>query len=364
MNYNTQIFIQGREISLNSPTYFIADIAANHDGDLQRAKELIWLAKKAGADAAKFQHFKASRIVSDFGFKHLGGQLSHQSKWKKGVYEIYEQYECNRGWTEELAKTAKDANISFLTTPYDLEAVEMLDRYILAYKIGSGDITWTDFIEVVSKKNKPVLLATGASTMEDVERAVDVILARNPNIVLLQCNTNYTGSMENFQYVNLRVLSTYGIRFPQMLLGLSDHTPGHSTVLGAIALGARVIEKHFTDDNNREGPDHPFSMNPQSWRQMIERSRELELSLGTGVKRVERNEMDTVVVQQRCLRLTRHMKSGERLTTDDLEALRPAPAGSVKPYDLSKIIGATLKVSKVAGDALYQTDFMIERREM
>lgn len=364
MKYNSQVFINGKEISFDRPTYFIADIAANHDGELQRAKDLIWLAKKAGADAAKFQHFKASQIISDFGFRNLGSQISHQSKWKKSVYEIYEQYECNRAWTEELAKTAKDANIDFMTTPYDVEAVAMLDQYIPAYKIGSGDITWVDFIEVISKKGKPVLLATGASTMEDVERAVEVIVAHNPQIVLLQCNTNYTGSAENFHYVNLRVLSTYAVRYPQMLLGLSDHTPGCATVIGAIAMGARVIEKHFTDDNNREGPDHPFSMNPSSWREMIDRSRELEMSLGTGIKRVEQNEMDTVVVQQRCLRLACDMKEGEKLKAGDLEVLRPAPPGSVKPYDLSKVIGATLRLSKVAGDALFLSDFTCDKREM
>jgi len=356
MRYDSVLFINNREISIDKPAYFIADIAANHDGNLQRARDLIWLAKKSGADAAKFQHFTARHIVSAYGFKHLGGRLSHQSSWKKSVYEIYEQYECNRAWSDELARTAQTAGIDFMTTPYDEEAVAQLDKYLPAYKIGSGDITWSDFIEVVAKKGKPVLLATGAAAMEDVERAVDAVLAHNRQIALLQCNTNYTGSLENLRHVNLRVLQTYAIRYPHMLLGLSDHTPGHATVLGAIALGARVIEKHFTDDNGREGPDHPFSMNPASWREMIDRSRELEVSLGDGVKRVEQNERDTVVVQQRCLRLVRDKAAGDRLTTNDLEALRPAPSGSVKPYDLANMVGRTLAVPKVAGDALYHAD--------
>jgi len=120
--------------------------------------------------------------------------MSHQTTWKKSVFEIYKQYECDRDWTGELVKTAKEAKIDFITTPYDTEAVELLDPYIPAYKIGSGDITWTHFIEIIAKKNKPVILATGASNMEDVERAVDVILRHNHQLVLLQCNTNYTGS--------------------------------------------------------------------------------------------------------------------------------------------------------------------------
>lgn len=356
MRYDSIIHINEREISVGSPTYFIADIASNHDGMLSRAKALIWSAKEAGTDAVKFQHFKAEKIVSDYGFKHIDGQFTHQASWKKTVFEVYKQYECNRDWNEELAETAKKAGIHFMTTPYDVEAINMLDRYIPAYKIGSGDITWTDFIEIVAKHGKPVLLATGASMMEDVERAVDAVLKYNRQIVLLQCNTNYTASIENFRNINLRVLQTYAIQYPNMLLGLSDHTPGYATVLGAIALGARVVEKHFTDDNSREGPDHAFSMNPTTWREMVDRSRELESALGDGVKRIEQNEMNTVVVQQRSLRLVRDMRAGEKLNVSDLEALRPAPKNALKPYRISDVIGKALVVPKVAGDALYESD--------
>lgn len=360
MKYNSAIHIGEREVSLSQPTYFIADIAANHDGELSRAKELIWLAKKSGADAAKFQHFKANQIVSDFGFKSLGHQQAHQMSWKKSVYETYAQYECNRAWTEELVKTAKEAQIDFLTTPYDLDAIELFNSYVPAYKIGSGDITWLDFIERVSQKGKPVILASGASTMMDVERAVEVIISHNPQLALLQCNTNYTGSLENFRHINLRVLQTYAITYPNMVLGLSDHTPGHASVLGSIALGARIIEKHFTDDNNREGPDHLFSMTPMTWREMIDRSRELELALGNGIKRIEANESQTVIVQRRCLRLTRNIKAGEVISQKDLESLRPAPKDSIEPYHIGKFIGKTLAISKTSGDAIYPGDFVGE----
>lgn len=356
MKYDSTIFINGREISIDSPVYFIADVASNHDGELTRAKDLIWLAKKAGADAVKFQHFRADKIVSDYGFKKLGGQISHQDSWKKSVYEIYKECECNRDWNEELAETASEARIDFLTSPYDAEAIDMLDPYLPAYKIGSGDITWTGIIETIAKKGKPVILATGASNMDDVERAVAAVLKHNRQIALLQCNTNYTGSLENFKYINLKTLQTYSLRFPSMVLGLSDHTPGHATVLGAIALGARVIEKHFTDDNNREGPDHPFSMNPLNWKEMVDRSRELELALGDGIKRVEKNETETVMIQRRCLRLKRNMEVGAKLTVDDLEPLRPIPRGSLEPYHLAEVVGQTLAKAKEAGEALYTND--------
>lgn len=356
MRYDDVLLINGRKISINMPTYFIADVASNHDGDLSRAKELICLAKDAGADAVKFQHFKAKTIVSDYGFKTLGKKLSHQSTWQKTVYEIYEQYECNRDWNEELTKTATEANIDFMTTPYDFEAIELLDQYISAYKIGSGDITWTDLIEYVAKQKKPVILATGASNMEDVERAVESITLYNRQIALLQCNTNYTVSVGNFSNINLRVLLSYSLKYPNMILGLSDHTPGHAPVLGAITLGARIIEKHLTDDNNRAGPDHSFSMNPNTWREMVERSRELEQALGDGIKRVESNELDSIIIQRRSLRLVRDIQEGEILRENDLEALRPAPKGSLPPYMIEQVIGRSIAKTKIAGEALCLSD--------
>ena len=133
-------------------------------------------------------------------------------------------------------------------------------------------------------KKKPVILATGASTLKDVDRAVKEIFKSNKDICLMQCNTNYTAENNNFNHINLNVLKTFKKRYPKIILGLSDHTFGHSTVLGAITLGARMVEKHFTDNNNREGPDHKFSMNPKSWKDMVDRSRELENSLGSGKK--------------------------------------------------------------------------------
>lgn len=356
MLYDSAIFINGREISISQPCYFVADIASNHDGDLDRAKLLIKLAKDAGADAVKFQHFKAEKIVSDYGFRSLGGQLSHQAKWGKPVFDVYKQYECNRDWNLELAETAKAVGIDFMTTPYDVDAVELLDAYLPAYKIGSGDITWPDFIAYVAQRNKPVMIASGASDISDVIRAVDAVLQNNRQLILMQCNTNYTGSLENFRYINLNVLRSYALKYPGMVLGLSDHSPGHATVLGAVALGARVIEKHLTDDNSRIGPDHGFSMNPQTWNDMVCRTRELEMALGDGVKRVEENEKQTAVLQQRCVRVTKNLAAGTVLTPDCVEVLRPAPEGAMRPYQMHEVVGKALACDKVAGDAIYPCD--------
>ena len=162
-------------------------------------------------------------------------------------------------------------------------------------------------------------------------------------IVLMQCNTNYTGAVENFRHVNLNVLRGFAQKYPHAILGLSDHTTGHATVLGAVALGARVVEKHFTDDNARSGPDHGFAMNPATWRVMVDRTRELEQALGDGEKRIEANEEKSVVVQRRSLRATHELPVGHRLAAADLEALRPIPSDGVEPYHLSELLGKTLK---------------------
>jgi sialic acid synthase SpsE len=326
----------------DKPTYFVADISANHDGDLERAKNLIRLCAQAGADAAKFQNFRAPRIVSERGFQALGRQLSHQSKWNKSVFRVYQDASLPWEWTPILKQECVSCGIDYFSAPYDLEAVEMLDPHVEIFKIGSGDITWPEMLRTIAEKQKPVLLATGASDLAEVQRAVEQIMAINPQLVLMQCNTDYTGSLEGFRHIHLRVLETYRKQFPGVVLGLSDHTPGHATVLGAVALGARVIEKHFTDDNRREGPDHPFSMTPLAWRDMVDRTRELECALGTTRKTVEDNERETVVVQRRCLRASTYLGSGTVLRPEMLEALRPAPRDAVMPVDLPRVTGKTL----------------------
>lgn len=334
-----ELQINTHRIGENHPTYFIADIAANHDGDLIRAKKLIKLAAEAGANAAKFQNFHASKIVSDYGFKQMGSQLSHQSKWKKTVIQVYEDATLPNDWTPELKAACDEAGIDYFSSPYDFEAIDLLEAYVPAYKIGSGDITWLEALEYIAHKGKPVLLATGASNISDVQRAVHCIRNINTKLVLMQCNTNYTAADGNFDNIHLRVLNTYHSMFPDLILGLSDHTHGHATVLGAVALGARVVEKHFTDDTSREGPDHPFSMNPESWAIMVENTRQLERALGSGDKYIADNEKESIIVQQRCLRAARDISNGEIIKRDMIDVLRPAPHGAILPYDLEKVIG-------------------------
>ena len=345
-------------ISNNSKTYFIADIAANFDGDIARAKDLIYLAAEAGADAAKFQNFLAKTIVSDQAFKTIGKQLSHQADWKDSVYDVYDKASLPILWTETLRDTCVDAGIDYITTPYDLSLIPILSEYVSAWKVGSGDITWHELIRTLSLDDKPLLIATGASNMNEVELAMSVALENKKDVVLMQCNTNYTASLENFKYIELNVLKEYRKKYPDIILGLSDHTPGHSTVLGSIALGAKVIEKHFTDDNDREGPDHKFSMNPRSWRDMVDRSRELEYALGTGIKKIMNNEKESVVVQRRGLCASHDLEVGRIITSDDLIALRPCINDGIEPYKMQQLIGKKTNCKVVSGENITKGMFV------
>jgi N-acetylneuraminate synthase len=351
-----EIQIGSRKIGPKHPTYFIADIAANHDGDLERAKLLIRLAKEAGADAAKFQNFSAPKIVSDYGFKHMNSQVSHQASWRKSVFEVYQGASIPFEWTLTLREKCNQVGIDYFSSPYDFEAIDMLDPYVQMYKAGSGEIDWIEALERMARKGKPFFVATGASTIGEVQRAVRAILAINPQLVLMQCNTNYTASPDNYDHLHLNVLKTYAAMFPQVILGLSDHTHALAPVLGAVTLGARVIERHFTDSNQREGPDHKFAMNPKNWARMVEETRLLERSLGSPDKFIAGNEAQTAIVQRRCLRAARDIRAGEIFTREMIDVLRPATPGAIKPSEIEAVIGTRALADLPMGKELRWTD--------
>ncbi|MFM8319532.1 MAG: N-acetylneuraminate synthase family protein [Chloroflexota bacterium] len=351
-----QIKIGNRLIGPDHPTYFIADVAANHDGDLERAKTLIRLCKDAGADAAKFQNFSAPKIVSDYGFTHMNGQVSHQASWKKSVFQVYKEASIPFAWTEILKEECDKAGIHFFSSPYDFEAIDMLDPYVEMYKAGSGEIDWIEALERMAAKGKPFFVATGASTIGEVQRAVRAILKLNSQLVLMQCNTNYTASPQNYDHLHLNVLKTYAAMFPGVILGLSDHTHAVAPVVGAVALGARVVERHFTDSNNREGPDHKFAMNPDTWANMVEETRLLERALGSPDKYIAENEIDTAVVQRRCLRAARDIRAGEVFTREMIDVLRPATPGAIKPSEIDAVLGTRARVDLPYGKELRWTE--------
>ncbi len=351
-----EIKIGNRLIGQNHPTYFIADIAANHDGDLERAKSLISLAKQAGADAAKFQNFRAPKIVSDYGFTHMHGQFSHQAAWEKSVFQVYSEASIPFEWTPILKEVCDEFGIEFFSAPYDFEAIDMLDPYVQIYKAGSGEIDWIEALVRMASKGKPFFVATGASDIGEVQRAVHAILKINPQLVLMQCNTNYTASPDNYDHLHLNVLKTFGSMFPGVTLGLSDHTHALAPVLGAVTLGARVIERHFTDSNQRQGPDHKFAMDPSSWSKMVNETRLLERALGSGDKFVAGNEVETAIIQRRCLRAARDIKAGEILTREMIDVLRPATPGAIKPHEIAAVVGKRALLDMPYGKELRWTE--------
>jgi len=313
------IRIGDRYLGDGEPVYIIAEIGSNFDGNLEQAKKLIDLAREAGADAAKFQSFSPDKILARKGFKT---RVSFQAKWDKPVYEVYAEAMLPREWHRELAVYCRGKGIDFLSAPYDTEAADLLDDIgVPAFKIGSGEITNISFLEYVAGKGSPIILGTGASTLGEVEAAVNAIRgAGNENIVLLQCVTAYPSPIEQ---ANIRAMVAMGEAFG-VPVGYSDHTPGSVVPLGAVALGACVIEKHFTFDKSRLGPDHPFAMDVAETVAMIRDIRLLELALGSPVKQVAPAEKETVVIQRRGLFASVDIPAGTIITEAILESLRPA----------------------------------------
>lgn len=386
--------IAGRPVGPEHPVFFIADIAANHCGELSVAKELIHACSESGVDAVKMQNFSAASIVSDYGFKHLSGVKTHQSAWKESVFDSYEAASIPLSWTEELKALCDQLGMAYFTSPYSLELVEAVAPHVSAFKLGSGDITWLEEIEAMARHDVPLLIATGASTMSEVERAMTAGLDAGGDILLMQCNTEYTASVvetkeernKRFEHINLKVLDTYAKKWPSVPLGLSDHTHGSMTVLGAVGLyDCCAVEKHFTFDNTKKGQDHSFSMTPETWSQMakqtqalkddlrknnaqsfderlkivsehVEDAEVLNLSIGDGVKKLESNEKNTVIVQRRAVRATRALKAGATINKEDLFPLRPCPVDAVSPADINELVGKKLTVDLPEGGHFVLSD--------
>lgn len=337
-------------------SYFIAEIGSNFNGSLNKAKDLISLAKSSGADAVKFQHYTADTLVSDHGFKNLENK-SHQSLWSKSVFDTYRDAELNVIWTKELSEYCSKEKIDFITSPYSFELSDLTESYVSAFKIGSGDISWTELIKHIANKNKTIFLATGASNLEDVIRAMNVINQKD-NLVLMQCNTNYEDSSENLKYQNISVLNKFKELFGNINLGLSDHTKSHIGVVCSIALGAKFFEKHFTDSNENEGPDHLFALNPEKFKEMISLAREAEEMLGSPNKKVEENEQEAFIVQRRSICLNKNLMSNHIIAEEDLCYLRPRLQDSFDPWQKDLVIGKKLKKDILKFQPLIKQDLI------
>lgn len=334
-----------RWVGEGEPAYIIAEIGSNFDGSLSQARKMVDLAKQAGADAAKFQSFLPDKIVARKGFEN---KTSFQAKWKKPVYQVYSEAVFPREWHREIAGYCAEQDIDFMSSPYDEEAVDLLDGIgVPAFKIGSGDINFSRMLELIARKGKPVILGVGASTLGEIEEAVNIIRgAGNDDLILLQCVTNYPSPFED---ANIRAMVTLERAF-HVPVGYSDHTPGSVVPLGAVALGACMIEKHFTYDKSRPGPDHPFAMDVADMTGMVRDIRLLEKALGSGIKRVEPSEEQTAVLQRRSLFAKVNIPLGTVISADMIEPLRPATG--IAPKHIGLVIGREARADIGEGEPI------------
>lgn len=345
------IKIGDKLVGAGQPVYFIADIGANFDNDIEKAKKLAQAAKDAGADCVKIQSFLADKIVSGPSFSKMQLKGVHGT-WGKPIDDVFRDAEFPREWHQEFADFCKKIGIDFSSSPYDFEAVDLLNEIGVNFlKIGSGDITWAEMLEYIAKKGKPMILSTGDSTLAEVDEALQIIKKTgNEQLILLQCITNYPSKIES---ANINVIKTYESAF-DIVAGYSDHSAGDVVVLASVALGAKVIEKHFTLSKNANGPDHAHSMEPEEFTQMVKKTRLLEKAMGSGVKEVVEEEFETVVVQRRSLHAKRDIKMGEIISKEDIIELRPAVG--ILPKYKNIIIGRKAKIDIGKHQALYWED--------
>lgn len=305
----------GRLLGAGHPAYLIAEIGSNHDGDLSRAKKLLHLAKDAGADAAKFQSFTAEGLIN---------RLSKQGdRWfQDPAWDILKSLSLPNEWHRELANEAKKAGIDFLSTPFGLERLELLlELDIPAIKIASGDLTYQDLLIKAAASGKPIFLSTGHATLGEVEKSVHMLeRAGCRKLVLLQCASLYPSSCED---ANIRGMQAMQAAF-RINVGYSDHSPGEVVPLGAVALGACVIEKHFTDDCSRQGPDHSFALDPEAFAEMARKIRQLEAAIAWSPKCYREAEASERIMARRAFYAAKKIPRGTALTEDYVKCVRHA----------------------------------------
>jgi len=326
-------------------TYIIAEIGSNFDGSLKKACELIDAAKECGCDCAKFQSFIPDKIINRHAFQQ---RCSFQTKWNKTVYDTYRDASLPRKGHESLIQYCEAIDIDFMSSPYDIEAVDLLDELnVPAFKIGSGEITNLKFLEYVASKKKPIILGTGASNMGEIAEAVSVIHSQgNRDLVLLQCTTQYPTPLE---HTNVRAMNILRKAFG-CLVGFSDHSEGYIASLGAVANGACVIEKHFTLDKSLIGPDHPFAMDREDMTLLVEGIRKMEKAMGSHIKQLYDIERETVILQRRSLFAKTFIPCNAIITEDVIDTLRPATG--IEPKYLNSVIGLRTTVDIKAGEPI------------
>ena len=329
-----EFYIGNRPIGPEEPTFVIAEAGSNHNGDLTTAKELIDVAAKAGADAVKFQTFRAEDLyVEDSGdVEYLGDDRS--------IYEIIKDMEMPYEWISELHDYSHEQNLEFLSTPFDERSARELDEYVPAWKVASYTSSHHPFLEHLAETEKPIIMSTGAHELEEVEESVSVLRnAGVSDLVVLQCVAAYPTPLSE---INVRVIETLQDKL-NVLSGLSDHTLDPVTApSAAVSLGANIVEKHFTLDKSMKGPDHQFALEPDELDRMVSAIRSTGKALGSGEKQVLEIEEELHEKARRSIHAVRDIEVGETITEQNVDILRSGDRKmGLKPKYYQEIIGKT-----------------------
>ena len=322
---------------MSNKVIIIAEAGVNHNGDFENAKKLILAAANAGADYVKFQTFKADKLVS-IDAQKAEYQKVNLTGGEDTQYEMLKKLEMSEDWHYELIKYAEDCGIKFLSTGFDESSIDFLvSLNIDLLKVPSGEITNKPYLEHIAKKNKPIIISTGMSTIGEIGEAIDILIENKitkEDITILHCNTEYPTPMNDVNLLAMNYIKKqFGVR-----VGYSDHTMGIEVPIAAVALGARVIEKHFTLDKAMDGPDHKASLEPAELQAMVKAIRNIELAIsGSGEKEVSESEMKNIIVARKSIHLNNAMKAGQRIQKKDLVMKRPGDG--ISPMKIDSVIG-------------------------
>jgi N,N'-diacetyllegionaminate synthase len=332
-------------------TFIIAEAGVNHNGSLDLALRLVDAAQASGADAVKFQTFRADQLATRSA--HKAPYQERTTAGSESQFEMLQRLELDAAAHRRLIERCEEVGIQFLSSPFDTQSADLLATLdVPVFKVPSGEITNLPFLEHLARKGRPMILSTGMSMLGEVEEAVRVIEAAGvPRLTLLHCVTEYPAP---YAEVNLRAMQTLKSAFG-LPVGYSDHTPGIDIAIAAAALGAEVIEKHFTLDRALPGPDHAASLEPVELRQMVDAIRHVEAALGTGIKAPARCELPNISVARKSVVAARALPAGHQLTAVDLDIKRPG--NGLAPKFLAVLVGRTLR-SGIAKDEILSWDHL------
>ena len=341
---------------MNNKVLIIAEAGVNHNGSYENAKKLILAGAEAGVDYVKFQTFKASNLVSKDAEK-ADYQKRNTNDESLSQFEMLKKLEMPEKWHYDLKKYAESLNVKFLSTGFDEESIDFLESiYIDLFKIPSGEITNKPFLEHISKKKKPIIISTGMADLKEVRAAIEVLQkngTRKSSITILHCNTEYPTPMTD---VNLKAMLTLKDVF-DVNIGYSDHTLGIEVPIAAVALGAKVIEKHFTLDKNMDGPDHKASLDPLELKQMVRAIRNIEKAIsGNGIKEPSVSELKNIQIARKSIHTNKPLLKGELLKREDIIMIRPGDG--ISPMDMDSYINKKLAKDLPAGSKICKTDFI------